>query len=136
MSNYARIGGILTIVSGIFFVFPFMMGIFYALMPQFIGAAIQNQPPVTGEPNLTPEFFLLFTIIGVTMCLFFVLLGALAVTGGVFALKKKHWAVALSGAVAGTLLFYPCGIAGTIFVSMGRPEFAAGESAPSPDEVQ
>ena len=125
MSKYATIGGILTIISGIFFIFPFMAGVFYTLMPQLI----VNQPPFTEEPNLTPEFFQIFTIFGVVICLFSVLLGALAVTGGVFALKKKFWAVAIAGAAAGTILFYPCGIAATILVSLGTSEFAAVASA-------
>jgi hypothetical protein len=129
MSNYARIGGILTILSGIWFIFPFMGGVFYALMPQFMEGFMANQPPVTGEPNLTPEFFMFFTIMGLVFCFFSAVLGALAITGGVFALKKRYWAVAVAGAAAGTILFYPCGIAGTILVSLGRPEFAAGRSA-------
>jgi hypothetical protein len=136
MSNYARVGGILTILSGVWFILPVAWGALYASMPYFIEGFMKNQPPVQGDPNFPSEFFLIFTIIGVFMCLFFALLGTLAITGGVFALKKKYWAVAVAGAAAGTILFYPCGIAGTILISLGRSEFASGRSAPPIEELQ
>jgi hypothetical protein len=72
----------------------------------------------------------------VAVCFFSAVLGALAIAGGVFALKKKYWAVAIAGAAAGTILFYPCGIAATILVSLGRPEFASSRSASSHEELQ
>ena len=129
MSKYATVGGILTIISGLFFIFPFIAGVFYALMPQLMSGLAEIPPPVTGEPNLPPDFFQIFTVFGVVICLFSVVLGALAITGGVFALKKKYWAIAIAGAVAGTLLFFPCGIAGTILISLGKLEFATDQRA-------
>jgi hypothetical protein len=58
------------------------------------------------------------------------LIGALGIVGGVYAIKKKHWALALAGAIAGTVTFFPCGIPAIIFVSLGKEEFTAGEQLP------
>jgi hypothetical protein len=48
----------------------------------------------------------------------------LAIVGGAFALKKRHWPLALAGAIAGTITFFPCGIPAIIFVSLGKEEFS------------
>ena len=64
--------------------------------------------------------------------LFFLLVGILAVIGGIYALKKKYWGLALAGAIAGTVTFFPCGIPAIIFVTLGKPEFSIPQpSAPT-----
>jgi len=136
MSNYARTGGILTIISGAWSIFYVIMYAFYALMPQLMKSVVINTPSAKNQPDFPSEFFLIFTIMGALMGFFSALVGALAITGGVFALKRKHWAVAIAGAIAGALLLFPCGIAGTVLVSLGRPEFLAGSSAASLEESQ
>jgi hypothetical protein len=93
------------------------MGGFYILMAEFM----------KGQANYQPVVGLFFTIMGVVFGLFSIMVGALAIIGGVFAVKRKHWAVAIAGAIAGAVLFFPCGIAGTILVSLGRAEFSALE---------
>lgn len=51
------------------------------------------------------------------------LIGVLAIVGGVFALKVKHWGWALAGAIAATIVFFPCGIAAVILVTKAHPDF-------------
>jgi hypothetical protein len=52
-----------------------------------------------------------------------ILVGALAIVGGIFVLKKQRWGWALAGAIAGNLLFPLCGIPAVIFTSLGKAEF-------------
>ncbi len=130
MPNYARTGGILTIISGAFSLFYVAMSALYVVMAQVMESYGKNQPPVKGQTNLPPELMLIFTILGALFGLFFALVGTLAITGGVFSLKRKHWAWSLAGAIAGTLLMFPCGIAGTILISLGRQEFLTLEQSP------
>lgn len=134
MSHYAKTGGILTIISGAFALFYMAMSALYIIFIQFAATQMRNQPLTRGQSNLPPEVVLIFTIVFASVGLFFALTGALAITGGIFALKKKQWTVALAGAIAGALLLFPCGIAGTILVSLGRQEFQQRISAPDPLE--
>lgn len=114
MTNHAKVGGILSIVSGVF-------GILWLLGAIFIVAVI-NAAPYAFQPydETTLAFVAIFyVVIGVIGAV----LGVIAIVGGVFALKKKAWGMALAGAIAGTITFFPCGIPAIIFVSMGKREF-------------
>ena len=51
------------------------------------------------------------------------ILGALDIIGGIFALKRKLWGLALAGAIATIFPFFPMGILAIIFVAMGKNEF-------------
>ena len=124
MPNYARTGGILTIIAGAWSVFYMLIALMYIVLFQYISQA----PEITSKSKLPPEFMLIITIFAVTFAVIFALVGALAIAGGVFALKRKHWAWSLAGAIAGAFLLFPVGIAGTIMVSMGRQEFTAAET--------
>jgi hypothetical protein len=126
MTHHAKTGGILTIISGVFCIFFIMLGALYALMPRLLFGSIANSDPsLGGQQNLPPGFLLIFTSIGVGISVFFMLVGALAITGGIFALKRKTWALAIAGAIAGSILFFPLGITATILLSLGKSEFSA-----------
>lgn len=124
MNNNARIGGILSIVSGamgaLYGLFVAAMGIFFSavfpMMSRFDRSFSQSPFPVEG-------FTMIFAIVYGVMGLGIVMVGALAIVGGVFAMKKRYWGVALAGSIAGTYVFFPCGIASTIFISMAKGEF-------------
>jgi len=51
-------------------------------------------------------------------------LGAVAVVGGIFALKRKLWGLALAGAICATPYAGTLGVLSIIFVSLGRREFS------------
>lgn len=52
-----------------------------------------------------------------------VVLGILAVIGGVFCLKRNHWGWALTGSIANVLTAFILGVLAIIFVAMGKNEF-------------
>ena len=128
MQNNAKIAGILTIVSGAFGVLWLVWAVFAILMVRFMFTG----PFTPYRFPAHPGFITLVTIFYAVFGLFFVLVGVLGIVGGVFALKKKNWGLALAGAIAGTVTFFPCGIPAIIYITMAKPEFSAPElSAPA-----
>ncbi len=129
MTNHAKVGGILTIIAGSFSVFQ-VAGILLAIfMFQFMFGAPFLPPEAAPADEFLPMFTNIMTVFYGVWGLFLVLAGTLAIVGGVYALKKKYWGLALAGAIAGTFTFFPCGIPAIIFVSLARPEFSAPEPA-------
>ncbi|MBA7476381.1 hypothetical protein ES707_11767 [subsurface metagenome] len=125
MGNNAKVGGILSIVSGVFGVLYLGWMVLMIWMFNFMLTMPQSYDPMT--PEFPPEMFQIMAIFYGAMGLIMALIGALGIVGGVFALKKKHWGLALAGAIAGTVTFFPCGIPAVIFVSLSKEEFTAAE---------
>ena len=129
MPNNAKVAGILTIISGAFGVLWLVWAVFAILMFRFMFST-----PFTPFRSPVPSGFLtLITIFYAVFGLFFVLVGVLGIVGGVFALNKKNWGLALAGAIAGTVTFFPCGIPAIIYITMAKPEFSAPK-LPAPAE--
>jgi hypothetical protein len=125
MTNYAKVGGVLSIVAGALgFIYILMIfGIMALVTVGYSGAPTYDH--ITRDEGYA---FLVFFLI--VLGVFYAAMTALAIAGGVFALKKVNWGWALAGAIGGTLIFFPCGIPAIVFVSLGKPEFQA--SAPPP----
>lgn len=115
----ARIGGILTIVSGAFGVLWLLWTLFVTL---FLRAMLSS---TTSSRPLPPEFFTFMTVFYAGIGIFFALVGIFGIIGGVFALKRRNWGLALAGAIAGSVTFFPVGIPAIIYVTMARPEFSS-----------
>ena len=49
--------------------------------------------------------------------------GAVAVVGGIYALKRRLWGFALAGTILATICSTPLGVLAIIFVSLGKREF-------------
>jgi hypothetical protein len=125
MTNNARIAGILTIVSGAFG----FLGLVWMLVSILMMRVMFSTPDLFYGAPFPAELVTIMTIFYAVIGIFFVLLGVLGVVGGVFALKKKRWGLALAGAIAGTITFFPCGIPAIIFISLAKPEFSAKKTA-------
>jgi len=66
---------------------------------------------------LVPKIFMLIAVP-------LIILGAVAVAGGVYALKRKKWGMALAGSICAIVPpFSILGILSIIFVSLGKGEF-------------
>ncbi len=50
---------------------------------------------------------------------------ALAVTGGIFALQRRRWALALTGAIIAALPFSLLGIAAVVLLALSKDEFVS-----------
>jgi len=51
-------------------------------------------------------------------------LGIVALIGGIYALRRRIWGFALTGAILATFCMAPLGVLAIIFVSMGKKEFS------------
>ncbi len=51
-------------------------------------------------------------------------LGIVALIGGIYAMRRRAWGFALTGAICALFPVVPLGILAIIFVAMGRKEFA------------
>lgn len=127
MGNNAKVGGILSIVSGAFGV---LMGCVYvgfiwlfSLMFTFIPDTIPQTPM---DPEFPIEMFQIMGFVYGGIGLILALIGVLAIVGGVYALKRRHWGLALAGAIGANLVFCYCGIPAIIFVCLGKEEFTTG----------
>jgi hypothetical protein len=116
MSNFAKAGGILSLVGAGFSMLAalaclvFIAFMFYLSMNTF------------DAPSPMEEYAIIGAVYGIG-ALFFVVMGVLGIVGGVFALKKKNWGMALTAAIAGTFAFFPCGVAAIVFTALGKGEF-------------
>jgi hypothetical protein len=118
MSNNAKIAGILAIVAGACGVLRALLMVLVILIFRF---AFTESYYIYPNPA---RFFTFITIIYAVIGFFLLLVSVLGIVGGVFALQKKNWGLALAGAIAGVITFFPCGIPAVIFISMAKPEFS------------
>jgi hypothetical protein len=122
------LGGVFSIISG-------SIGILGALtivlLIVFMGFIINMDNSDYDSTPTDDNILIVMLVIYGLMALFYIALGVLGIVGGIFCLKKKHWGVALAGAIAGAMTLFPCGIAAVIFVAMAKPEF----SVPKPPEL-
>ncbi len=126
MSNNAKVGGILSIIAG-------SIGVLWAagilFMAVFLGWAMNGVNWYDGgyrydSPPPPEGFFVFFAVFYGGFGVFLAAVAVLAIVGGIFALKRKHWGWALAGAIGSAFAFFPCGVAAIVFVSMAKPEFA------------
>ena len=101
-------GGILTLLSG-------ALAIFGALNY----AVGFSDSPGFGKGDIPP--FVPSIIFGVP--LMSIVIGVVALAGGILAVRRKRWKWALAGAIAGALSLLPLGIAAIILVAISRDEF-------------
>jgi hypothetical protein len=121
------LAGALSIVSG---ALGIIRGILIVVFMVFFLKIFSNPSLMPGAQQLPEEFFILMVAVYSVMGLIMVLIGILGIIGGIYSLKRKNWGIALAGSIAGSISFYPCGIAAVIFVCLGKSEFDAGKTLP------
>jgi hypothetical protein len=127
MSNNAKIGGVLSLVSG-------GLGFIGATILLIVSLAYQYADRTSTyyyDGYYSENALLLLTAIYIFFSVVGLVLGALAIVGGIFALKRRLWGLALTGSIASCLTFLPCGVPAVVFMAMAKPEFSANRpSAP------
>jgi len=109
--------GILTIIDGIFTVFSsFGLFLFSALISAGSAWADLNEVDLGMNPDSAATLFLVLAVI-------ILALAVLEIVGGIVAIKRKLWGLALAGSIAAALPFNVLGILAIIFLAMGKDEF-------------
>jgi hypothetical protein len=129
MTNNAKVGGVLSIVAGAFGVLAMFLWMLVGILILVAGNIEGGYYYDTMRPETMMTIAAVFYFI---MGIGSVILGALAIVGGVFALKRKYWGWALAGSIASVFTFFPCGIPAVIFTALGRPEFASNAPPAAP----
>ncbi|MCD6452920.1 MAG: hypothetical protein J7K77_01340 [Dehalococcoidales bacterium] len=114
-------GGIFTIVAGRYIsALASSVGGLGNLINNWIGdvapGVISLSPDATAALNTSPSVLL---IIGIVV----LVLGALALAGGISAIRRERWGLALAGSILALFVGGVMGILSIIFVSLGRKEF-------------
>ncbi len=113
-TNKPTTAGVLNIITG-------ALGVIWAIC-MFIGyAVVSGACVVPGGIGYIPEF-----VPGIVlgMAIPTLILAILALVGGIYALQRKIWGLALAGSIAAILAFFPLGIPAVIFAAQSRNEFA------------
>ena len=116
MRGKSYIAGILTIISGAFGILWLGGSWLSIYMFRFMLSSSYYNP-------IPDEFYTLMDLMYLSYGIFGAVLGILGIIGGIFSLKKQHWGLALTGAIAGVITFFPTGIAAIVLLSMGTEEF-------------
>ena len=98
--------GILDIIAGSF-------GLICSLIFIFIGGIARF------VPDVPTYLWSAFTVLAVP----FALIGILAIVGGIYALRRKIWGLALAGSIAAFFPSWLLGIAAVVFTALSKNEF-------------
>ena len=98
------------------------MGVLWSLYLGFLGAVLI---PVSTSPEFEGDSsgVVVAVIFGI-IALVILALSALAIVGGIFAVQRRKWGLALAGAIAAIFTSIVLGILATIFVSISKKDFA------------
>ncbi len=114
-TSKATVAGVLDIISGI----SGLVGGIPLLVLALVGGGILGTLP---EPDVRPLALIPLALFGPLAVLCFVS-GIIAILGGVAALGRRRWGLALAGSIAAVFGFFPVGIAAVIFTILAEPEF-------------
>jgi hypothetical protein len=114
-SSSPIVSGVLSIVSG---VIGICAGITLILFSVFF-IYLESFPM-----DIPDDFpFVLLQVVPMVWGIILLVLAIAAIIGGIYALQRKLWGLALAGSIVSMLMFFPTGIVAVIFVSLAREEF-------------
>ena len=110
--NKSKIAGILSIVSGGLGIGTALIYVIMVVFSSLVMRMPGFMPDTPGPGDYTGGIMFTMMITMYSIAAFILIIaGALAIVGGVFALKRKKWGLALAGSIASIMAFMPCGIA-------------------------
>ncbi len=113
IKRYPKIAGFIMIITGLFFLFIYLLMIYYFLN-------IDLLPSEQIEMFNGSESFLTISIIQSLFCL-------IGIVGGIFSIFKRKWGIAVIGAIVGTLILMPIttilSLAALILINLSKPVF-------------
>jgi hypothetical protein len=120
MQNKSQVGGILAIISGALGVIGSLVMITMIIFMRCIFTSPEFGVGPEGDEVFT-IIFLVYGIIGFVL----LILGVTGIVGGIYAMKRRLWGLALAGAICGIITFLPTGVIGTVFIAQAQKEFSS-----------
>jgi hypothetical protein len=116
------VAGILNIISGVFSLLG-LCGSIIAII------AISSGVPVFWRfaPEVLPFGVRLAEIILISAAIFLAIVGILPLLGGIYAVQRKKWGLALAGSITAIFGSLILGILATIFTAVSKDEFDIGQ---------
>ena len=111
--------GILSVIAGAFGV----IGGIVVLALGTVAGGILGLFGAFGLPELSSIILPAMGGIVVALAAFPLALGIVAIIGGVYAMRRQKWGLALAGAICALLVSSILGIVAIIFVALGKNEF-------------
>ena len=111
------VGGIIAITAGVFDLLG-TLGLTIAI------AVIGTSDFVITEVDIYPLTVSGLNAILATIAVYLGVAGVVAIVGGIFALQRKLWGLALAGSIAAVLPFWVFGITSIVFTAISKEEFA------------
>jgi len=119
------VAGILNIVAGVFSLLG-SIGVIVGIMAlgHFMIYSGPGPVPVPDFGSCSPQFVYGFIqpIMWIAV-VFLLIVGILPIIGGIYALQRKKWGLALTGSIAAIFGSLPLGIAATVFTAISKDEF-------------
>ncbi len=116
------VAGILNIIAGVLS----LLGAIGVIIGIIFFVSVGTQPFLTdmwgdlGDLGIGLNFLIILLVIG---AIFSAILGILPLLGGIYALQRKKWGLALAGSIVAIFSSTPLGIASTILVAVAKDEF-------------
>lgn len=110
-----KVAGILDIVAGSFGIFISCLMVLWLAFFYFMAGIAPG-----GFDDFPMRFTALFMI---PWAIFVLAAGILAIVGGIYALRKKKWKLALAGSIGAFFGSSPLGVAAIIFTVMSKSQF-------------
>jgi hypothetical protein len=127
-NRWAMVGGILSVVSGAFGILGGLAMVLFGALFGWLITLGDSYSYNTSPEELATVFAIMYGVMGAGL----IILSILALIGGIFAIRRKAWGLALAGAIAAVMVFFPIGVVSVVFISMARLEFlAAATSTPA-----
>lgn len=117
-SSKSTIAGICDIFAGICGV----LGGIPLLVLAVVGGGVLSALP---DPEVRPLAFVPMALFLPLAAACFVA-GIVAIVGGIAALNRRRWGLAVAGSIAALFGFLPIGIAAVVFTTLAEPEFRTG----------
>ena len=114
--------GILNIIAGVLS----LLGAIGVIIGIIFFVSVGTQPFLTdmwgdlGDLGIGLNFLIILLVIG---AIFSAILGIFPLLGGIYALQRKKWGLALAGSIVAIFGSTPLGIASTILVAVAKDEF-------------
>jgi hypothetical protein len=104
--------GILDIVSGAFAILCFIT----LMIARAVTSGALGIPGMESVPFFVPAILLIIAVPTLVI-------GIFAILGGVYALQRKLWGLALAGSIAATLFWFYVGIPAIVLTAQSKEEF-------------